>query len=240
MNGKSHGRTRCGFAVSLITLASLALPASAATPATTNTVINACYNKQTGIARIVSSPSQCLRTETAVSWNEQGPAGPPGPVGAKGATGPQGPAGAKGAAGPAGSAGPQGPAGAAGPAGPAGAVGPAGPAGPAGATGPQGPAGTSDISTIFGTGTTTQYESNNVGADCTVGSIILMAAQIPSNYLPAFGQLLAIGDPNNTALFDALGTTYGGDGVITFQLPDLRAAAPNGTEYAICVSGVYP
>ncbi|MCB0602178.1 MAG: phage tail protein [Saprospiraceae bacterium] len=34
------------------------------------------------------------------------------------------------------------------------------------------------------------------------------------------GQVLAIS--TNTALFSLLGTTYGGDGRVTFQLPDLR------------------
>ena len=43
---------------------------------------------------------------------------------------------------------------------------------------------------------------------------------------PASGQLLPI--PQNTALFSLLGTTYGGDGVSTFALPDLRSITPNG------------
>lgn len=34
---------------------------------------------------------------------------------------------------------------------------------------------------------------------------------------------------NNTALFALLGTTYGGDGVTTFALPDLRGRAAMGT-----------
>ena len=38
------------------------------------------------------------------------------------------------------------------------------------------------------------------------------------------GQLMAISQ--NTALFSLLGTTYGGDGRVTFGLPDLRGAAP--------------
>lgn len=38
------------------------------------------------------------------------------------------------------------------------------------------------------------------------------------------GQLLAISQ--NTALFSLLGTMYGGDGVTTFALPDLRGRAP--------------
>ena len=38
------------------------------------------------------------------------------------------------------------------------------------------------------------------------------------------GQLLPISQ--NTALFSLLGTTYGGNGVTTFALPDLRGAVP--------------
>jgi len=40
------------------------------------------------------------------------------------------------------------------------------------------------------------------------------------------GQLLSIAQ--NSALFSLLGTTYGGDGVTTFGLPDLRGRVPNG------------
>jgi microcystin-dependent protein len=38
------------------------------------------------------------------------------------------------------------------------------------------------------------------------------------------GQLLAITD--NDVLFNLIGTTYGGDGQTTFQLPDLRSRVP--------------
>jgi len=40
------------------------------------------------------------------------------------------------------------------------------------------------------------------------------------------GQLLPIAQ--NTALFSLLGTTYGGDGIQTFALPDLRSRVPVG------------
>lgn len=40
------------------------------------------------------------------------------------------------------------------------------------------------------------------------------------------GQLLAIAQ--NQALFSLIGTTYGGNGVSNFQLPDLRGRTPNG------------
>lgn len=57
-------------------------------------------------------------------------------------------------------------------------------------------------------------------------------------YLPANGQLLSISQ--NSALFALLGTTYGGDGVQTFAVPDLRGrtvigagTASDGTNYVV-------
>jgi microcystin-dependent protein len=53
----------------------------------------------------------------------------------------------------------------------------------------------------------------------------------PFNFAPrgwAFcdGQLLPLSQ--NTALFSLLGTTYGGDGRVTFRLPNLQGRAPMG------------
>lgn len=48
----------------------------------------------------------------------------------------------------------------------------------------------------------------------------------PRNTTSAEGQLLAIS--SNTALYSLYGTTYGGDGRTTFQLPDLRSRSPIG------------
>ena len=52
---------------------------------------------------------------------------------------------------------------------------------------------------------------------------------LPYNFAPrgwawCDGQLMPLAQ--NTALFSLLGTTYGGDGVSTFALPDLRARVP--------------
>jgi len=52
---------------------------------------------------------------------------------------------------------------------------------------------------------------------------------LPYNFAPmgwawCDGRLMPISQ--NTALFSLLGTTYGGDGVSTFALPDLRGRAP--------------
>src|SRR5579863_1583558 len=82
-----------------------------ANPIPSSGAIDACVSKISGVAHIVSSPSECRYDEYFDSWNITGPAGPAGPEG------PAGPAGAKGPAGPQGApgiAGPQGPAGATG------------------------------------------------------------------------------------------------------------------------------
>ena len=101
--------------------------------------------------------------------------------------------------------------------------------------GPPGPPGPSGVQNLFGTNTNTAAAAN--GATCTLGEVILSAGPL-ANGTPAKGQLLMISQ--STALFDLIGTQYGGDGVTTFGLPDLRAAAPNGLTYSICDLGVFP
>jgi microcystin-dependent protein len=49
----------------------------------------------------------------------------------------------------------------------------------------------------------------------------------PRNWAYCQGQILAIN--TNTALFSLLGTTYGGNGVTTFALPDFRSRMVVGT-----------
>ena len=56
--------------------------------------------------------------------------------------------------------------------------------------------------------------------------------------MPADGRLLPIA--NNTPLFSVLGVNFGGDGTTNFALPDLRAFAPKGMQYSICVAGIFP
>jgi len=51
------------------------------------------------------------------------------------------------------------------------------------------------------------------------------------------GQLLSISQ--NTALFAILGTTYGGDGVSTFALPDLRGRVPIHVGQGVGLSNAY-
>jgi microcystin-dependent protein len=49
----------------------------------------------------------------------------------------------------------------------------------------------------------------------------------PKGWMTCSGQLLAISE--NQALFQLLGTTFGGDGKSTFGLPDMRGRVPVGT-----------
>src|SRR6476659_8132198 len=50
----------------------------------------------------------------------------------------------------------------------------------------------------------------------------------PRGWATCSGQLLPINQ--NQALFSLLGTAYGGDGRVTFALPDLRGRVPLGTD----------
>jgi microcystin-dependent protein len=64
------------------------------------------------------------------------------------------------------------------------------------------------------------------GIDPFIGEIMLVAwpAPTPPGWAECSGQVLSISQ--NTALFSLLGTTYGGNGITTFALPDLRGRAP--------------
>ena len=56
--------------------------------------------------------------------------------------------------------------------------------------------------------------------------------------LIANGQTLSVS--SNQALFALYGTTYGGNGATTFQLPNLTSVTPNGMTYYVCSVGVFP
>jgi microcystin-dependent protein len=61
-----------------------------------------------------------------------------------------------------------------------------------------------------------------------IGIIKIFAGNFaPRGWALCNGQILSIAQ--NTALFSILGTTYGGNGMTTFALPDLRGRAPIGT-----------
>jgi microcystin-dependent protein len=64
-----------------------------------------------------------------------------------------------------------------------------------------------------------------------IGEVMPFAGNfVPTDYLPADGRLLSIAQ--NTALFSVIGTTYGGDGVTTFALPNLRGRTIMGASTA--------
>ena len=61
-----------------------------------------------------------------------------------------------------------------------------------------------------------------------MASILLFGGNFaPLSWAYCNGQLLSIAQ--QTALFALIGTTYGGDGQVTFALPDLRSRVPVGT-----------
>jgi microcystin-dependent protein len=62
-------------------------------------------------------------------------------------------------------------------------------------------------------------------SDPFVGEIRLFSYdRIPNGWTSCQGQTMSISQ--NQALFSLLGTTYGGDGVTIFKLPDLRGRVP--------------
>jgi microcystin-dependent protein len=63
----------------------------------------------------------------------------------------------------------------------------------------------------------------------------------PTGWAPLNGQLLPISD--NEALYNLIGTTYGGDGVTNFALPKwgpVYTANGGAMHSCIALSGVYP
>jgi microcystin-dependent protein len=59
----------------------------------------------------------------------------------------------------------------------------------------------------------------------SIGEIRMVSFNFaPRGYALCNGQLLSISQ--NTALFAILGTTYGGDGITTFGLPNLQSRVP--------------
>jgi microcystin-dependent protein len=72
-----------------------------------------------------------------------------------------------------------------------------------------------------------------------VGQIEIFAFEFaPSGWMVCNGQLLSIQEFQ--ALFQLIGTTYGGDGQTTFALPKLAPIAPQGPSYFIAIEGVFP
>jgi microcystin-dependent protein len=71
------------------------------------------------------------------------------------------------------------------------------------------------------------------------GEIALFAGtNAPYGWALCDGSLRQITNDNDAILYNVIGTTYGGDGVTTFALPDLRGRSPVGTGYN-AVAGDY-
>jgi microcystin-dependent protein len=71
-----------------------------------------------------------------------------------------------------------------------------------------------------------------------IGEIRMFAGNFaPNGWLLCQGQLVAISDYDT--LFNLIGTTYGGDGVNTFALPNLASRIPvhTGTGYVLGMTG---
>jgi microcystin-dependent protein len=72
------------------------------------------------------------------------------------------------------------------------------------------------------------------GAMCDVGSIVLEAQSFqPAGWVAADGRSLQVAQA--PMLFAVLGTTFGGDGTTTFNVPTVPA--PKGLKYWVCANG---
>jgi hypothetical protein len=102
-----------------------------------------------------------------------------------------------------------------------------------------GPAFDSSIGGLFGAPDNSGSTNPSGGVDRFLAETFLTAANFPPPGTAfASGQQLIIQD--NDTLFALLGTMYGGDGVTTFNLPDLRKQAPKGLHYVIVMNGLFP
>ena len=87
------------------------------------------------------------------------------------------------------------------------------------------------LQTLIATNGVLPGKGGGVGTSAFIGQIANFAGTIvPSGWAPANGQLLSIAD--NESLFEVIGTTYGGDGVTNFALPDLRGRIAIGADAA--------
>lgn len=130
--GKVRKQNRISAAAGAVIATALAGGIAWATTQVSGNVIHGCYDKNSGVLRVVSVEGACRPSELAIAWNQTGPQGLQGPKGDKGDTGatgprgPEGPQGLQGQKGDTGDPGPRGPQGDRGPEGPEGPEGPAG------------------------------------------------------------------------------------------------------------------
>lgn len=85
--------------------------------------------------------------------------------------------------------------------------------------------------------TTASVSLAAVPGSCYIGEIFMFAGNFaPTGTVLANGQLMPINQ--NVELFTVLGTTYGGDGITTFALPDLRGRTPVSTGQGTGLSSI--
>lgn len=85
---------------------------------------------------------------------------------------------------------------------------------------------------------TTTTSSYAAGVESFIGSIAIFPYDFtPLGWMRCEGQELQIS--NNTALFSIIGTEYGGNGISTFNIPNLKNKAAKNMHYAICTEGRY-
>lgn len=82
--------------------------------------------------------------------------------------------------------------------------------------------------------------ATQAGDQSWIGELIL----VPYSFCPKYtreadGRVMDIAE--NSALYSLLGNQFGGDGLRTFALPDLRGKAPaEKLKYCMVVDGMYP
>ncbi|WP_218511353.1 phage tail protein [Variovorax sp. dw_308] len=76
--------------------------------------------------------------------------------------------------------------------------------------------------------------------DPILASIQLFAFNFaPLNWMVCDGSLVPISQ--HAAVFSLVGTTYGGDGMTNFGLPNLKGKEPvPGSVFCICMQGIFP
>lgn len=96
-----------------------------------------------------------------------------------------------------------------------------------------------NVLTATGTSSAVRHAVDN-GSAQLLGSLLLSPYDfIPKHFEPCHGQILPI--KSNLALFSLLGDRFGGDGMNTFGLPDMRKHDPiEGLSYLIATRGIYP
>ncbi len=94
------------------------------------------------------------------------------------------------------------------------------------------------LQTLIATRAPFPISGGSSGTSTFLGQVATFAGGlVPDGWMAAAGQLLPIA--SNTALFSVLGTTYGGDGVTNFRLPDLQGRLAVGADATIPLGSVF-